>query len=328
MDKYFGLSEQLQKVIKIIEAYNFKYIPKSSSGNKNETILMPNGKKYKTSTKYISRFYHQEFDGILNLSNADKECGSEEVYYLALNERYLPLLKCFLPDNNWEARSKNSNLADCGSGKNKNGLKMVVGPNSKPDIEKLRIVLQAICNAFNLKFDIELVNTAIALYHNNPNSDEVLVKEIKSLLDNKKITEIEKEVIVKQRIGQSSYRNRLLALWGNKCSVTGCDNQDFLIASHIKAWSECRNHAKDCIDSYNGLLLIPNLDKAFDKSLYLISFDDDGKIIISKTLKNNPKLMNILGIHQDMKLRIALTDEQKTFLVYHRDQFFEKEKER
>lgn len=150
------------------------------------------------------------------------------------------------------------------------------------------------------------------------------------------IGDYQKEDVKVSRIGQGKFRTLLLEKWGG-CAVTGCDCNAVLIASHIKSWSDCmkdgldnksesKGRFRDAIDPHNGLLLIPNLDKAFDK--HLISFDDDGKIIISKTLKNNPNLMNILGIHQDMKLRIALNKEQKTFLAYHRDQFFKEEEKR
>jgi 5-methylcytosine-specific restriction protein A len=55
-----------------------------------------------------------------------------------------------------------------------------------------------------------------------------------------------------------------------------------LKASHIKPWRDSDNAER--LDIYNGLLLIPNLDSAFDKGY--ISFDDGGKIIISDMIKD------------------------------------------
>ena len=50
-----------------------------------------------------------------------------------------------------------------------------------------------------------------------------------------------------------------------------------LLASHIKPWRDS-NH-QERLDKFNGLLLLANLDKAFD--LGFISFDDSGKVPIS-----------------------------------------------
>ena len=65
--------------------------------------------------------------------------------------------------------------------------------------------------------------------------------------------------------------------------------------------------------------MIPNLDSLFDK--YLISFKDDGGIILSKHL--NDKNKNVLGISTKMKLNVVFKDMKK-YLKRHRKKFFEK----
>ena len=98
----------------------------------------------------------------------------------------------------------------------------------------------------------------------------------------------------------------------------GINIEEVLIASHIKPWadSDCNEKLSSC----NGLLLCPNHDKLFDK--FLISFDDDGKILISEKLKkNSPHLFNI-----SENTTIKVKDEMKSFLAYHRAKFFEKNK--
>lgn len=124
----------------------------------------------------------------------------------------------------------------------------------------------------------------------------------------------DKETVVKARIGQGLFRSYLINYWG-KCSVTGCDKLDTLIASHIKPWKDCDN--REAIDVYNGFLLSPNLDKLFD--LGLITFEDNGNIIISSKLtKDN---IASLGILSEMKVT-KIEENHKQFLKFHREIVF------
>ena len=45
--------------------------------------------------------------------------------------------------------------------------------------------------------------------------------------------------------------------------MSGITSTWILIASHIKPWRVSNNNER--LDVYNGLLLLPNLDKLFDK---------------------------------------------------------------
>ena len=121
----------------------------------------------------------------------------------------------------------------------------------------------------------------------------------------------EKENLIKCRIGQGEFRNKLIEYW-NGCSVTGLEQTDILIASHIKPWSESSDEER--LDKFNGLLLIPNLDKLFDKGY--ISFDNDGKILISPQLKD----LTSLGVTQNMKIKMKL--EHEKYLKYHKNNVF------
>ena len=67
-----------------------------------------------------------------------------------------------------------------------------------------------------------------------------------------------------------------------------------LKASHIKPWNISDDYER--LDEYNGLLLTPNLDAAFDSGL--ISFDKDGVILISKKPRDEQKAT--LGIEEKM----------------------------
>lgn len=106
-------------------------------------------------------------------------------------------------------------------------------------------------------------------------ADERMLAE----LDAMSLSETEKLALVRTRINQSGFRQKLLERWDGRCSVTGLAHADFLIASHIVPWSKCTT-PKDRWSSDNGLLLPPGLDKAFE--LGLVGFDAKGKIILSK----------------------------------------------
>jgi len=65
-----------------------------------------------------------------------------------------------------------------------------------------------------------------------------------------------------------------------KCLITGIDEKEILVASHIKPWSKCSNEER--LDENNGLLLVPNYDKLFD--IGLITFGEKGELLISNVL--------------------------------------------
>lgn len=107
----------------------------------------------------------------------------------------------------------------------------------------------------------------------------------------------EKERLVLSRVGQGQFRERLMNRWERKCSVVGCGPQAVLVASHIVAWRACQTN-KERLDVDNGLLLTPNLDKLFDRQL--ISFQDDGQLVVSLALDRNDA--RALGLRPDMRL--------------------------
>lgn len=78
------------------------------------------------------------------------------------------------------------------------------------------------------------------------------------------------------RIGQGSYRQRLLTVWERRCALSGCSVEAVLVASHSRAWSLCETAAQ-CLDEYNGLLLTATLDRLFDQGL--IAFSDTGQVL-------------------------------------------------
>jgi len=117
---------------------------------------------------------------------------------------------------------------------------------------------------------------------------------------------------VKGRIGQQVFRKKLIQYWNSSCAVTSLSHENILVASHIKPWRECSNGER--LDTFNGLLLTPNLDRLFDR--FLISFsEEDGSIIVSEQISEAE--LSKLGINREMKLR-RLEPEHKSYLKTHR----------
>jgi len=146
--------------------------------------------------------------------------------------------------------------------------------------------------------------------------DSILSDEISNFQidDSNKPNRTERKGLVTSRVGQNWYRVKLLEKWGNKCAVTGVSSTGILIASHIVAWKD--SNEKERLDPENGILLSPDLDALFDK--HLISFEDSGRIILSKTF--SMENFTILGINLRMKLS-KITSGMKPYLNRHREKF-------
>ena len=187
----------------------------------------------------------------------------------------------------WSLNTYNKELTPCGTCKKK-GL----------PVERLTGIpnFQA-ASALSLKSDIDELEECLAS-ETNP----------------EKRTEI--ETLIKARLGQGSFRRKLLKLYPS-CPLTGLDIEPLLIASHIKPWSVCNNKERLC--RFNGLMLAPNIDRLFDNGL--ITFDTDGTIKISPTIDSENQKR--LGISPDMKLKIR--PESEKYFEYHRNHVFQKE---
>lgn len=132
-------------------------------------------------------------------------------------------------------------------------------------------------------------------------------------LDIIKGTEIER--IVRQRIGQDTFRQAMLDYWGGSCAVTGISVSEVLRASHAKPWAECESDFER-LDVFNGFLLCANLDALFDR--FLISFDDKGILLLSSAI--SVKQQGELGLDRSLTLR-WLASEHLPYLEYHREVF-------
>lgn len=123
-------------------------------------------------------------------------------------------------------------------------------------------------------------------------------------------TEIER--LVKQRVGQDTFREALMDYWAGSCAVTGIDLPEVLRASHAKPWADCESD-EERLDVFNGFLLCANLDALFDRGL--ISFDASGRLICSPKIA--PHQFSSLQLHEDLALR-WLAPEHGPYLDWHR----------
>ena len=80
----------------------------------------------------------------------------------------------------------------------------------------------------------------------------------------------EKERIIKVRVNQSNFRQRILASYNEKCCITGLNMPSLLVASHIIPWSK---NELERLNPRNGLCLNSIHDKAFDRGLITITTD-------------------------------------------------------
>ena len=155
----------------------------------------------------------------------------------------------------------------------------------------------------------QFLNEYEELDRNGDNFDPETGKE-------KELTGEERTVTARRRVHQAEFRNRLIKRYEGKCAICGNSEIRVLTASHIKGWKYSNRHEK--VDEDNGFLFCPAHDKCFDAGL--ISFDENGSIMISSSLsEENLKLMNI-----KKNQKIKLTEGNKHYLEFNRENIFQK----
>ena len=125
------------------------------------------------------------------------------------------------------------------------------------------------------------------------------------------LPETERQAVILSRVGQGKFRDQLITYW-KKCAVTDAAFVPLLKASHIKPWRDASNEER--LDPFNGLLLSPNVDAAFDAGY--ITFDLSGKVILSGEIEGAADYQ----MHITSKLRInakLLTEKHRAYLEYH-----------
>jgi putative restriction endonuclease len=131
----------------------------------------------------------------------------------------------------------------------------------------------------------------------------------------------ETETTIKVRIGQSFFRQTILASYENHCCVTGNPIPELLVASHILPWSSYEEYR---IDPSNGLCLARTQDAAFDKGL--ITFDDNYCLILSTYLESflpRETLEQNFAAYKGQPIRLPEKFQPNPeFLRIHREEIF------
>ena len=159
-----------------------------------------------------------------------------------------------------------------------------------------------------------LIRRAFQLSKSLP--DELLHVFIARTATLPRTTEAERLVI--QRVGQDIFRQGLLDYWEGRCAITGLAVPELLRASHIKPWAACETDAER-LDVYNGLLLAPHLDAAFDQGF--ITVGNSGEVIVSPALDANAR--QVLGLETPISVQASL-DSHRAYLQWHRDRVYKK----
>lgn len=148
------------------------------------------------------------------------------------------------------------------------------------------------------------------------NINPIEQRKINILLDDKQIDKTEKEMLIRARLGQGFFRDKILEKY-QKCIITGMENPSLLIASHIKPWRLANNEERLSVE--NGILLSPLYDKLFDKGL--LTFDKNMRVVLSDKLGNDKNKI----VYDTTRIYIINPSiELSCNMEYHRDVIFQK----
>jgi hypothetical protein len=133
----------------------------------------------------------------------------------------------------------------------------------------------------------------------------------------------EKLATVKQRRGQQFFRQTLLNAYGVRCCISGINVPRFLVASHIRPWSQ---FPEDRLNPRNGLCLSMLHDAAFDSGL--ITLDEKLRVVLSPKLKRHfpqPALQQNFAAYEGASINLPemLAEPDPEFLAHHRTVIFQ-----
>lgn len=132
---------------------------------------------------------------------------------------------------------------------------------------------------------------------------------------------IDQEQFVKARVNQNFFRQSILASYNCTCCITGIQQQELLIASHIRPWSIDKVNR---LNPRNGIAINALHDKAFENGLLTITPDFKIKVssILLQQVKNS-STANFFTKYHDREIILPsrfLPDIE--FLMYHNQERF------
>ena len=133
----------------------------------------------------------------------------------------------------------------------------------------------------------------------------------------------DREGVIRIRINQRFFRNVVLSSYNHCCCVTGINNPELLVSSHIIPWAVSKLNR---LNPRNGLCLNALHDKAFDRGL--ITITPNYKIKISNIVKaqsDNEIMKNYFVKYDNRGIRLPEKFlPKKDFLEYHNNVIFRK----
>jgi len=151
----------------------------------------------------------------------------------------------------------------------------------------------------------------------NAVEEEVEMYITEKLQHDIEIPETTRLALVKARVGQGVFREEVSKV-EKCCRLTGVEDSDFLVASHIKPWRDSDNHER--LSGQNGFMLTRTPDHLFDKGF--ISFGDDGRLLYAPRV-NRAALAKMNVPEEDTNVG-RFSPKQVEFLRYHRKSVFKK----
>jgi hypothetical protein len=118
-----------------------------------------------------------------------------------------------------------------------------------------------------------------------------VAEDIAQTLADPTLAPTQRKALVDARVGQGRFRADLMREFARGCAVCGVDVPEALRASHIVPW--CSSTNTERLDPKNGLLMSANLDALFDR--YLITFDNQGRLVASPALSEQQRALLGLG---------------------------------
>lgn len=118
---------------------------------------------------------------------------------------------------------------------------------------------------------------------------------------------------VRTRIGQESFRKKLMQKFGATCAVSGECPPSVLDAAHLYSFSEVGVHHDN-----GGLLLRKDIHKLFDTGVICID-PESGRIDIDSEVQQFPSYLNL----HDHFIKVQISTEARNWLRLHWDQYRE-----
>jgi len=130
-----------------------------------------------------------------------------------------------------------------------------------------------------------------------------------------------KERLVKTRVNQSFFRATIMASYNQTCCISGIQQPELLIASHIRPWGM---DEKNRLNPRNGICINALHDKAFEFGLLTVTPSYQIKVspVLLKQSGNQAIADNFLKYNNEPMILPSRFLPDPSFLIYHNNERF------